>query len=73
MYIASPIAIHKRKYSEESPPDIPLYIIKHPHINTPRIGNNGQNGTLNGLGLSGSVFININTSIHIITNYAKVP
>ncbi len=39
----------------------------------PNIGNNGQKGTLNGLGLFGSVFLNIKTSIHIITNDANVP
>ena len=48
-------------------------IIKQLHITMPKIGNNGQKGTLNGLCLFGSVFLKIRTSIHIITNEANVP
>ena len=39
----------------------------------PATGDHGQNGTLNGLGLFGSVFLNINTAIQIITNEVNVP
>ena len=49
------------------------YIIKTVQIIIPAIGNHGHNGTLNGLGLSGSVFLSIKTAIHIITNDVKVP
>ena len=71
--MASPIITHNKKYFDESPPEMLLYIIKQLHIIMPKIGNKGQNGTLNGLCLFGSVFLNIRTSIHIITNDAKVP
>ena len=73
MYIASPIITHNKKYKDESPPEMLLYIIKQLHIIIPSIGNNGQNGTLKGLCLFGSVFLSINTSIQIITNEANVP
>ena len=39
----------------------------------PKIGNQGQNGTLNGLSLSGSVFLKIRTAIQIIINDVNVP
>ena len=68
-----PIITQSKKYQEESPPDRLLYIIKQLHKIMPKIGNSGQNGTLNGLFLFGSVFLNIKTSIQITTNDAKVP
>ncbi len=39
----------------------------------PKIGNQGQNGTLNGLSLLGSVFLKIRTAIQIIINDVNVP
>ena len=36
-------------------------------------GRNGEKGTLKGLGLSGSVFLNINTATQTIINDANVP
>lgn len=39
----------------------------------PKIGNQGQNGTLKGLSLFGSVFLNINTAIQIIIKEVNVP
>ena len=43
------------------------------HIKIPKTGNQGQKGTLNGLGLLGSVFLNIKTATQIITNDVNVP
>ena len=49
------------------------YTIKPPQHKIPRIGNNGTNGTLNGLGFSGSVFLKIKIATHTIINDANVP
>ena len=49
------------------------YIIKPPQHNTPIIGKYGQQGTLNGLFLSGSVFLKINIAIQTTINAATAP
>ena len=48
-------------------------IIKIPQITIPAIGNQGQKGTLNGLRLSGLVFLSIKTARQIITKDVNVP
>ena len=50
-----------------------LQYISARQVTIPRIGNQGQNGTLKGRGLSGSVFLKIRTAIQIIMKDAKVP
>ena len=50
-----------------------LQYIRARQVKTPNIGNQGQNGTLNGLGLSGSVFLKIKTAIQIMINEVNVP
>ena len=42
-------------------------------VRIPKIGNQGQNGTLKGLSLFGSVFLKFSTARHIITNDVNVP
>ena len=42
--------------------------IKLPQSSIPKDGNNGENGTLKGLSLSGSVFLKIKTLIQTIIN-----
>ena len=49
------------------------YNIKPPQKAIPKDGNNGEQGTLNGLGLSGSIFRSIRTATHTIINDVKVP
>ena len=48
-------------------------IINTPQIKIPASGNQGQNGTLNGLCLFGSVLRKISTASQIITNDVNVP
>ena len=48
-------------------------IIKIEQISIPAIGNQGHNGTLNGLGLFGSFFLKIKTATHIMMNDVNVP
>lgn len=47
--------------------------IRKEQINIPIIGNHGQNGTLNGLALFGSVFLKIKTATQIMINDVNVP
>ena len=47
--------------------------ISIPQIAMPASGNQGQSGTLNGLGLSGAVFLKISTARQIITKEVNVP
>ena len=71
--MAIPTANHMRKYNAEVAFALNLQYINPEHVKMPRIGNQGQNGTLNGRGLFGSVFLNINTAIQIIINEVNVP
>ena len=48
-------------------------IISPPQKSIPKIGNRGTKGTLNGLFLSGSVFLKIKTIIQIMINDVNVP
>ena len=48
-------------------------IIKPPQQTIPAIGNHGQNGTLKGLGRSGSTFLKINIATQTIINDVNVP
>lgn len=68
-----PIINQTIKYNEEVALALNLQYIKPRQVIIPRIGNQGQNGTLKGLGLFGSVFLKINTAIHMIINEVKVP
>ena len=61
------------KYKAEVAFALNLQYISPKQLNTPNIGNQGQNGTLKGRSLLGSVFLKINTAIHIIINDVKVP
>ena len=61
------------KYRAEVAFALNLQYISAKHVKMPKIGNQGQNGTLKGLSLFGSVFLNINTAIQIIINDVKVP
>lgn len=47
--------------------------IKPPQKTMPKIGNKGTNGTLKGLFLSGSVFLNIRTIMQIMIKDVNVP
>ena len=47
--------------------------INPPQHKIPARGNQGQNGTLNGLGLSGSIFLKIRIAAHTIINEVNVP
>ena len=52
---------------------INLQTINPPQHSIPKIGNQGENGTLNGLGLFGSVCLKINTATHTTINDVNVP
>ena len=78
MYIRAPIITHAINNSEDSFADSPFAItientINPPQHNIPNIGNSGQQGTLNGLGLSGSIFLNIKIATQTIINEVNVP
>ena len=62
-----------KKYKADVAFALNLQYIKPRQVNIPNIGNQGQNGTLNGLGLSGSVFLKIRTAIQIIINEVNIP
>ena len=49
------------------------YNIKPDRQKIPINGNQGENGTLNGLGLSGSTFLKISTAIQTIINDVNAP
>lgn len=53
--------------------ELNLQYIKARQVNTPSIGNNGQNGTLKGLSLLGSVFLRIKTAMQITIKDVNVP
>ena len=61
------------KYRAEVAFALNLQYMSPRQVKIPKIGNQGQNGTLNGLGLSGSVFLKIRTAIQIIINEVNVP
>ena len=61
------------KYNADVALALNLQYIRAKQVRTPNIGNSGQNGTLNGLSLFGSVFLRIKTEIQITINDAKVP
>ena len=69
----TPINNHSGKYNDEVVKNFIENIINPPQVIIPKIGNNGENGTLNGLGLSGSVFLKIKTAIQIIMKDVNVP
>ena len=50
-----------------------MQYIKPKQVKIPNIGNQGQNGTLNGRSLVGSVFLKIKTAIQITINEVNVP
>ena len=50
-----------------------LQYISAKQLMIPKIGNQGQNGTLKGRSLFGSVFLKIKTAIQIIINEVNVP
>ena len=62
-----------RKYRAEVALALNLQYISAKQVNIPNIGNQGQNGTLNGLGLSGSVSLKISTARQTIINDVNVP
>lgn len=64
---------HNKKYNDEVLRVFSEKIIKIPQITIPSNGNQGQSGTLNGLGLSGAVFLKISTARQIITKEVNVP
>ena len=61
------------KYKAEVAFALNLQYIKDKQVKIPKIGNKGQNGTLNGLSLFGSVFLKIRTVIQMIINDVNVP
>ena len=61
------------KYNADVALALNLQYIRAKQVRTPNIGNSGQNGTLKGLSLFGSVFLRIKTEIQITINDAKVP
>ena len=61
------------KYSAEVAFALNLQYINAKQVSIPNIGNQGQNGTLNGRSLFGSVFLNIKTAKQIIINEVNVP
>ena len=63
-YIARPINNHNGNNNAVLPMLITATTIRVPHKRIPSAGNSGEQGTLNGLGLSGSVFLSIKTPIH---------
>lgn len=69
----TPINNHNGKYNEDVVKNFIENTIKPPHVIIPKIGNTGENGTLKGLGLSGSVFLKIKTAMQIIINDVNVP
>ena len=72
-YIIIPTASHSRKYTEDVFRVFSENAMSIPQIIIPIIGSHGHNGTLNGLGTSGAVFLNINTARQIITKDVNVP
>lgn len=61
------------KYNADVAFALNLQYISARQVKIPRIGNQGQKGTLKGRGLSGSVFLKIKTAIQIIMKEANVP
>ena len=61
------------KYNADVAFALNLQYINAEHVNIPKIGKSGQNGTLNGRSLFGSVFLRIKTARHITINDVKVP
>ena len=64
---------HTKKYRADVAFALNLQYINDKQVRIPSIGNAGQNGTLNGLSLFGSVFLKINTAIHMIMKEVNVP
>ena len=71
-YIESPINNHTKKYNEDSDFAENLQYIRSPQVTIPNIGNQGQNGTLKGLSLCGSVLRRIKTAKQIIIKEVNV-
>lgn len=69
--MASPIHSHRGNNKAVLPILIIATTISVPHRSIPSAGNKGEHGTLNGLGLSGSVFLSIKTPIQTIINDVK--
>ena len=61
------------KYRAEVAFALNLQYIKARQVNMPNIGNQGQKGTLKGLSLFGSDFLNISTAKQITINDVNVP
>ncbi len=61
------------KYNADVAFALNLQYISPKQLITPKIGNQGQNGTLKGLSLLGSVFLKIRTAMQIIINEVNVP
>lgn len=61
------------KYNAEVAFALNLQYIKAKQVKIPKIGNNGQKGTLNGRSLFGSVFLSIKTAKQITINDVNVP
>ena len=77
-YINKPIIIQRTNNSADNAADSPFAIIienaiSPPQHSIPNIGNHGQNGTLKGLSLSGSVFLNIKIATQTMANDINVP
>ena len=70
---AIPIKIHKGNKRADFEKFLIEKNIKLLQHKMPSIGNQGENGTLNGLGLSGSVCLSIKTATHTIINDVNVP
>lgn len=68
-----PIINQITKYKADVAFELNLQYISAKQVKTPKIGNNGQNGTLNGLSLLGSVFLRIKTAKQITIKDVNVP
>ena len=68
-----PTNIQITKYNADVAFELNLQYINAKQVSTPKIGKTGQNGTLKGLSLFGSVFLNIKTARHITINDVNVP
>ena len=71
--MAIPIANQIMKYRAEVAFALNLQYIRAKQVKTPKIGNQGQNGTLNGRSLFGSVFLRIKTAMQMIIKDVNVP